>query len=372
MADLELQGVEKKYDKVSAVERLDLRLEDGELVVLLGRPGAGKTTTLKVVAGIEPVTSGRVFIGGEDVTLLPPEERDVAMVFETYALYPHLSVLDNITLSFRAPARAVRVAQEEIERRVKEITDMLEISGFLDRRPKELSGGQRQRVSLARALVRKPRVLLMDEPIAHLDARLRHGLRPDLRNFLKERGLTTLHATTDYMEAFGMADRVVILSEGSVLQIGTRQEIFSRPANEKVGELIGIPPMNLIKRAVPVVEDGRMSLDADGFRVKIGRQQQAKIEEEGLSSVRIGIYPSEIELLEAGDPREPTVTGEVYVYEPLGTKGSLSVKVGSEILKVQTGARIDKRTTGEEVRLFIDEKRIHVFDARDGKNIMES
>ena len=372
MADLELRDVVKRYDRVTAIQRLNVRVEDGELMVLLGRPGAGKTTTLKVVAGIEPVTAGQVFIGGEDVTLTPPEERDVAMVFETYALYPHLNVFDNITLSFRAPARTVRSGREEIEKRVKEITDMLEISEFLDRRPRELSGGQRQRVSLARALVRKPRLILMDEPIAHLDARLRHGLRPDLRNLLRERGLTALHATTDYMEAFVMADRVMVLSEGSVLQVGTRQEIFSTPASEKVGELIGIPPMNVIQNATPFVRDGRMSLEADGFSMKIREQQKARIEKEGLSTLKIGIYPSEIEIIETDDPREATVTGEVYVYEPLGTKGSLSVKVGNEILKVQTGARFDKRTAGEPVSLYIDEKKVHVFDAHEGRNILES
>jgi multiple sugar transport system ATP-binding protein len=372
MADLELREVVKKYDKITAIERLNLRIADGELVVILGRPGAGKTTTLKVVAGIEPVTAGQVWIGGEDVTLAPPEERDVAMVFETYALYPHLSVLDNITLSFRAPARKERVGGEAIQRRVREITDMLEISDLLDRKPRELSGGQRQRVSLARTLVRSPRVTLMDEPIAHLDARLRHGLRPDLRNFLKERGLTTLYATTDYMEALGMADRVIILSEGRVLQIGTRQEIFTRPASERVGGLIGIPSMNVIRNAKPMVSEGRIHLEADGLRIRIQEEQEKRIQQKGLSALNIGIYPSEIEIIEAGDPREATLAGEIYVYEPLGTKGSLSVKIGNEILKVQTDARTHKRTPGEPVRLYIDEKRIHIFDAENGENLLES
>lgn len=370
MADLEIREVMKKYDKATVIERMNLRVEDGELVVLLGRPGAGKTTTLKIVAGIEPVTTGQVFIGGEDITYTLTEERDVAMVFETYALYPHLSVFDNITLSFKAPARTVTVGEEEIKKQVKEITDMLEIPDLLDRKPRELSGGQRQRVSLARALIRKPRVALMDEPIAHLDARLRHGLRPDLRNFLKERRVTTLYSTTDYMEAFGMADRVTILSEGRVLQIGNIQAIFSRPASEKVGELIGIPPMNIIYNAKPVVREGQMSIEANGFRIKIREEQQKKIEKRGLSLLKIGIYPSEIEIIATDDQHRTTVTGEIYVYEPLGSKGSLSVKVGNKILKVQTDARMQKRTTGEQVRLYIDEKKVHVFDSKDGLNIL--
>jgi multiple sugar transport system ATP-binding protein len=372
MADLEIREVRKKYDEVTAIEGLNLRVEDGELVVILGRPGAGKTTTLKVVAGIEPVTEGQVFIGREDVTLVPPEERDVAMVFETYALYPHLTIFNNITLSFRAPARSERVGEEEIKKRTREITDMLEISDLLDRKPRELSGGQRQRVSLARALVRKPRLVLMDEPIAHLDARLRHGLRPDLRNLLKERGLTALYATTDYMEALGMADRVMILSEGRVLQIGTRQEIFGRPAGEKVGELIGIPAMNVIQNAKPVVREGQMYLNANGFQLKIRGEQRRIIEKKALSDVKIGIYPSEIDIIGTGDKRKATATGELYVYEPLGAKGSLSVKIGNEILKVQTAPRMREGTIGEKIRLHIDSKKIHVFDSQDGTNILES
>jgi ABC-type sugar transport system ATPase subunit len=371
MADLELKAVVKRYDNFTALERMDLRVEDKELVALLGAPGAGKTSTLKVAAGLEPVTEGRVLLGGEDVTRVPPEERDVAMVFETYALYPHLSVLDNITLSFRAPARAVRMRQEEINRRVDEVARLLEISELLTRRPRELSGGQRQRVSLARALVRDPRVVLMDEPISHLDARLRHGLRPDLRNFVKGRGLTTLYATTDYMEALGMADRVVILEAGRLLQIGRREEIFANPASLKVGELIGIPPMNVIRVARPVLSGGRMYVEADGFRIGIKAELREKIEQRGLTWVALGIHPSEIEVMERGDEGEPSVTGEVYVYEPLGTKGALSVKVGNEILKVQTPPRFRKSVIGSSVGLRIDEERVHLFDAHTGVNLLK-
>jgi multiple sugar transport system ATP-binding protein len=372
MANLQIQELIKKYDKVTAIEGLNLSIADGELVVILGRPGAGKTTTLKVVAGIEPVSAGKIYFEDEDITHTPPEERDVAMVFETYALYPHLSVFDNITLSFKAPVRRIKLGEEEIQKRVTPITEMLEITEFLDRKPRELSGGQRQRVALARALVRDPRLVLLDEPIAHLDARLRHGLRPDLRNYLKDRGFTTLYATTDYIEAFGLADRVVILNEGCVLQIGTRDKILGTPANEKVGQLIGIPPMNVIQDAKPIVEAGRMALEANGFQIKIGKDQYQMIEKKGLAAVDIGVYPSDIELIEADNTSKPTVNGEVYVYEPLGMKGALSVKVGNEILKVQISARIQRAGAGDPVKLYIDEKRIHIFDAQDGSNILMS
>jgi multiple sugar transport system ATP-binding protein len=167
-----------------------------------------------------------------------------------------------------------------------------------------------------------------------------------------------------------MADRVIILNAGYVLQTGTRQEIFDRPASEKVGELIGIPPMNVVRNAKPVVAKGRTGLATDGFQIEIREEQQKRIEQKALSTLNIGLYPSEIELLQADDTRRPTVTGEIYVYEPLGLKGSLSVKVGNEVLKVQTSARIQKTTAGEEVRLHIDEKKVHVFDAQDGSNIL--
>jgi len=370
MAKIELREVVKKYGEVIALDKVSFQAQDGEFLTILGRPGAGKTTTLKVIAGVETITQGKVLLGGEDVTSLSPEFRDVAMVFETYALYPHLSVYDNIVFSFRSPLRYHTLSEGELKNRVREITEMLQISDLLDRKPVELSGGQRQRVSLARALVRRPQLFLMDEPIAHLDAKLRHGLRPELRNLQRRLGVTTLFTTTDYIEALGMGERILILSEGKVLQIGTQRELWTTPASEEVGELLGMPSMNIIKGASPRVKAGEMFLTTNGFEIKISKKQRLKIEERNLTKVDVGIHPSEIRLLGPDDKNEITCIGQIYVYEPLGIKGSLSVQVGEHTLKVQTPARFIKRTPGEQIRMYINERNIHIFDPITRKNIL--
>lgn len=369
MAKLELREVVKKYGEVIALDRVSFQVQDGEFLTILGRPGAGKTTILKIIAGVEPITQGKLLLGGEDVASLSPEFRDVAMVFETYALYPHLSIYDNIVFPLRSPLRRHTLSENELKSRVGEITEMLQISDLLDRKPVELSGGQRQRVSLARALVRRPQLFLMDEPIAHLDAKLRHGLRPELRNLQRRLGVATLFTTTDYMEALGIGERILVLNEGKVLQIGTQRELWATPASEEVGELLGMPPMNIIKGATLRVKAGEMFLADSGFKVKIGKKQRLRIEERNLTKVDVGIHPSEIRLLQSDDKYEVTCIGRIYVYEPLGTKGSLSVRVGEHTLKIQTGARFTKRTPEEQIKMYINERDIHIFDPTTRKNI---
>jgi len=370
MVKLELREVVKKYGKVIALDRVSFQVQDRQFLTILGRPGAGKTTTLKIIAGVEPVTQGQVFLGGEDVTSLSPELRDVAMVFETYALYPHLSIYDNIAFSFRSPLRRHTLSENELKNRVKEIVEMLQISDLLNRRPAELSGGQRQRVSLARALVRRSQLFLMDEPIAHLDAKLRHGLRPELRNLQHRLGITTLFTTTDYGEALGMGERILVLSRGKISQIGTQRELWAMPASEEVGELLGVPPMNIIKGVTPRTKAGEMFLTTDGLEIMIGGKKRLRIEERHLDKVDIGIHPSDIQLLESDNKYEVTCIGQVYVYELLGIKGSLSVEVGRHVLKVQTPTRFMKRSLGEQIKMHIDEENIHIFDPTTRRNIL--
>jgi multiple sugar transport system ATP-binding protein len=244
MAAVELKNVSKSFGRVSALLDVSFRCEEGELVVIFGPPGSGKSTLLKAVAGLEETDSGDVVIGGRAQRAIQTFRRNVAMAFESYALYPHFTVRRNLEFPLRAPDRRVPAAERETL--VAEVAELLEISELLDRYPRQLSGGQRQRVSLGRAIIRPALVTLLDEPLAHLDAQLRSMLRGELKVFLKSRGATTIYATPDFQEGFGIADRVVVLIEGAVHQVGTPQEVFARPSDTQVARLAGDPAMNLL------------------------------------------------------------------------------------------------------------------------------
>ncbi|TIN60375.1 MAG: ABC transporter ATP-binding protein, partial [Mesorhizobium sp.] len=244
MADVQIQGVTKSFGETVAVSDLDLQIKDGEFVVLLGPTGAGKTTTLRLIAGLERPDSGTIYIGGHDATALSPAERDTAFVFQQYSLYPHLSVFDNLAFPLRSPAR--RFPEEAIRRRVEEVARMVRIDHKLNNRSTRLSGGEMQRVAIGRALVRKPSIYLMDEPLSSLDAKLRADLRLELKRIQSELGATMLYVTHDQIEAMTMADRIGILSEGVLVQIGTPRAIYSEPANLHVAARLGQPAINLL------------------------------------------------------------------------------------------------------------------------------
>jgi multiple sugar transport system ATP-binding protein len=254
MARLELTGLLRRFGAVAALRDVSLSCERGELVVVFGPPGSGKSTLLKVIAGLESIDAGQVAIEGRPQDAVPTHRRDVAMAFESYALYPHFTVRRNLEFPLRAPGR--RVPAETRQRLVSEVGELLAIPHLMNRYPRQLSGGQRQRVSLGRAIIRPALVTLLDEPLAHLDAQLRSALRGELKVFLKSRGATTVYATPDFQEGFGIADRVVVLIEGTVHQIGTPEEIFARPADSRVARLAGDPAMNLL----PVDGDGLLGL----------------------------------------------------------------------------------------------------------------
>ena len=244
MADIVLEHVRKCYGDHEVIHDLSLEIRDREFFVILGESGAGKTTTLKMIAGVEPVTSGAILFNGQPIQNLTPEERDCAMVFETYALYPHLSVYENIAFPLRAPGR--RMPEDQIDQAVLSVARILGIDAFLDRRPAALSGGQRQRVALGRALVRQPAVFLMDEPLSHLDARLRNEMRTEIKAMRESFGTTIVYVTHDYSEALALGDRIAILHQGRIEQVGTPSQVFRRPLNRLVAESLGDPPMNFL------------------------------------------------------------------------------------------------------------------------------
>ena len=250
MGLVELQGIKKYFDNVRAVDGIELEIEDGEFLVILGPSGCGKTTLMRMIAGLEKPTAGRIFIGGEDVTALPPRKRGVSMVFQSYALYPHMNVFNNIAFPLKAQSREKKYNKRAIRDKVENTARLLEIDMLLDRRPRQLSGGQQQRVAIGRAMVTQPAVLLLDEPLSNLDAKLRANARDELKEFQRSSNITAVFVTHDQIEAMGLGDRIVVMSEGKIQQIGTPQLIYDDPANEFVATFLGSPSMNILRTDV--------------------------------------------------------------------------------------------------------------------------
>ena len=245
MAVIEINDLSKHFDDVRAVNGVDLAIQEGELLVILGPSGCGKTTLMRMIAGLEKPTSGTISIGGSEVTKLPPRARPIAMVFQSYALYPHMTVFNNIAFPLKALGK---IPKEDIRKKVQWAADTLGIEKLLDRKPRQLSGGERQRVALGRALVKEPKVLLLDEPLSNLDAKLRASARDELQRFQRRLGVTTIFVTHDQIEALGMGDRIVVMSQGKVMQVGTPQDVYHNSANTFVASFLGSPGMNFIER----------------------------------------------------------------------------------------------------------------------------
>ena len=314
MATIELREVEKIYaGGVHAVRRLDLQVVDGELLVLVGPSGCGKSTVLRLVAGLEPLTSGRILVGGERVDTLPPRERDVAMVFQSYALYAHMTVRENLEF----PLRMRGTPRSERRRRAEEVASLLELNDLLEARPPALSGGQQQRVAMGRALVREPRAFLLDEPLSNLDARLRGSVRAHIARIQERLGVTTLYVTHDQVEALGLGHRVAVLGRGVLHQVGPGQELYDRPANTFVAQFLGQPPMNLLK--------GRLERSGEGWRIEVGGSAAIPLPRTGSGRIRLepleggdvvlGIRPEWIAVDGSG---AGAVEGEVRTVEALG------------------------------------------------------
>lgn len=346
MSDVRLAAVTKAYGDETALSAIDLDCADGTLLVIFGPSGAGKSTLLKLVAGIEDPSEGRVWIAGHDVTAEPPQHRDIAMAFESYALYPHLSVWRNLEFPLRAPGRGLAASVRA--ERIHEVAALLEITELLERRPNQLSGGQRQRVSLGRALVRDANATLLDEPIAHLDARLRNALRGELKHYLKSHGATALYATPDYVEAFGIADVVAILIAGRIHQVGPPEEIYLAPASLAVAELVGDPRMNVL------AVEGDGTLDLGGHRVRLPLAGT-----DGAVG-HVGFRPTDVSLgpLVQGD----SAPGRVELIEPAGDHRIVRVDTDGTPVTAKIAADEAPFAVGDTVSVQLDWSRAHYFD----------
>jgi ABC-type sugar transport system ATPase subunit len=362
MTSVELRNVHKKYGTVHAVQGISFECHENEFLVILGPSGAGKTSTLKMIAGLESVTDGEIYLDGRCINALPPEERRVAMVFETYALYPHLTVFEN--MAFPLKSKLSKLSKPDISQRIHETAEILQMSDLLERKPAELSGGQKQRVSLGRALVRKARLLLMDEPLSHLDAKLRHHMRRELRKYHSALNTTVIYVTHDYLEALALGDRIVVLNQGKIHQIGTPQEVYHSPADTFVASLLGYPKINLIPAVVQKSLDNAVQLAFEGGAAELLVFDLHQNRIDGSRDLTIGIRPQHIHLFKRGV--ESGVAGEVYVNQNVGVKNLVEVKVGPHLINVL--CRDADYVIGEEITVQFPKEHVMLFDRESGKN----
>ncbi|KAA2237540.1 ABC transporter ATP-binding protein [Salinarimonas soli] len=349
MASVELVGVEKRFGSFSALQHLDLSVADGEFLVLLGPSGCGKTTTMRMVAGLEEATAGEILIGGRRVNDALPKDRDVAMVFQNYGLYPHMSVAQNIGY----PLKVRGIGGPDREGRVKRAAEKVELGPLLHRKPRELSGGQRQRVALARAIVRTPQVFLMDEPLSNLDAKLRVTMRAEIKHLQHELGVTTIYVTHDQIEAMTLAHRVAVMNGGVIQQLDTPEAIYDRPANLFVAGFIGSPPMNLVP--------GRIAggtFQAPGITIA-GAFPAAG------GDVILGIRSEDVTI---AAPGEGSIEGQVYASELTGEAVLVTVSAGGARL-IARAPRSFRGGFGSPIALNVDAGKIHLFDEATGRRI---
>ncbi len=370
MSEMNLEHIKKVYPNgFEAVKDFNLDVKDGEFIIFVGPSGCGKSTTLRMVAGLEDISSGDLIIDGKRVNDLDPKDRDIAMVFQSYALYPHLTVRENMEF----PLKIAKMPQEEIDARVAEAARTLGLESLLDRKPKALSGGQRQRVAMGRAIVRHPKVLLMDEPLSNLDAKLRGQMRVEISKLHEKLGSTIIYVTHDQTEAMTLGDRIVVMSDGEVQQIDTPSNLYNYPVNKFVAGFIGSPQMNFMDAVIK--EDGeKIYLTVGNDDILISESKAKRLREKGYKngqSVTLGVRPEDLsdhpEML-AKFP-ESTATGKVEVYEMLGSTSNLYVDCNG----TQITASVDPSTkarVGDTVKLAFNNNNIQIFDNENGKNIL--
>ena len=363
MASLTFNSVWKRYDQVEAVKDLNLDIADGEFLCLLGPSGCGKSSSLRMIAGLEFISAGDILLGGKRINDLEPRNRDIAMVFESYALYPQKTVYDNMA----NPLRLRKMSKDEIDRRVREAAKTLEIERLLGRRPSQLSGGQKQRVAIGRVLVREPKAFLFDEPIAHLDAKLRARMRGELKHIQKRLGTTTVYVTHDQLEGMSMADRIAIMRDGALQQVGTPQEVFNQPANVWVATFVGDPPMNVLQGELSG-GDGGLSVVAPEFRIDVPAAQAGSLSEAKLAGrkILVGVRPEALSLSSTRDSAHP-ITGRVYAVQPLGDVEVIDVRVGDDrvLVRAELGT-VSNENIDATVYLGYHAQKLHFFDPTTG------
>lgn len=368
MASIRLEGVSKRYGGVAAVTELNLACPDGELLALLGPSGCGKTSTLKMIAGIEDVSAGEIYFAERPVTMLAPADRNVAMVFEDYALYPHLTVAQNVAFPLEIRGRS----REEIRHAVGDVLELLGLHGVHDVGVRQLSGGAQQRVAIGRALVREPAVMLFDEPLSHLDGNHKAQLRAEIKRLQKDSGVTGVLVTHDQTEAMAMADRVAVLRDGVLQQLARPDQLYEHPANLFVAQFIGEPPMNLFRGRV-VVEAGAPAVVGDGWRAGL-TPLLAAAARRGSGEVIVGVRPEDIGVRAVGDvAADAALRGRIFFREPRGDVDVVLVRhesaAGRQLVTVETPAGVDWNE-GTAVALTLPADALHVFDAASGRNLV--
>ncbi len=363
MAQVVFEHVDKRFESVVALSDLNLEIIDGEFLVLVGPSGCGKSTALRCLAGLEEITSGHIFIGDREVTEVPPKDRDIAMVFQAYALYPHMTVRDNLAFGLKLR----KTPSEKIDQRVNQTAEMLGLTPLLDRKPKALSGGQRQRVALGRAIVREPQVFLMDEPLSNLDAKLRVQTRAEIIKLQERLGTTTVYVTHDQVEAMTMGHRIAVMSAGLLQQLDTPENLYERPANMFVATFIGSPAMNVFPAEVVSGGDGVM-LAFEGMKIKVPTARMGELASMVGRKVMAGVRPEHLNLKNGVEATEgSTLTLPIDLVEPLGSETLLHLRApegNSIVAKVEPNVRL---RAGEDVELVVEVDRIHAFDAETGK-----
>src|SRR5713101_342106 len=362
MAQVHLRGVKKSYDKLEVIHGIDMEIADGEFIVIVGPSGCGKSTLLRMVAGLERITGGQVAIGERVVNELEPKDRDIAMVFQNYALYPHMSVYDNMAYGLKIRG----MAKDEIDRRVRKAAKTLELGTFLDRRPRQLSGGQRQRVAMGRAIVREPAVFLFDEPLSNLDAKLRVQMRLEIKRLQRELAVTSIYVTHDQIEAMTMADRLIVMNAGTADQIGTPMDVYDRPASVFVAGFIGSPAMNFL--AAKVGEGGKTVDLAGTGSAHVSLLLAQPTSASAGTPVALGMRPEH--LLPSNDG---ALEFDIELAEPLGADTLLHGRFGEarELVTVRQGGHI-RAQPGEKRHFKADPGYLHLFDSQTGRRIADA